>query len=99
MPSVKDILDNIPPGAVGDGDDLDVISDPDYLLHSAPVIADALQRGFDVLQLANGDIVTTGTKVVITQFQWDGEKGEMVKLSERERKRRNSKEEHPKVKK
>jgi Protein of unknown function (DUF2671) len=50
-----------------------------------------LQKGFDVLQLDNGDIVTTGTKIVVTQYHWDTEKGKMMKLSAKERKEATSK--------
>jgi hypothetical protein len=57
----------------------DVMRNPDYLRQSSSLINDALQKGFDVLQLANGDIVTTGTKIVVTQYSWDEEKGKLVK--------------------
>ena len=53
--------------------------DPRYLRQSSSLIQDALQKGFDVLQLANGDIVTTGTKTVVYQYAWDSEKGKLVK--------------------
>lgn len=57
----------------------DLMRNPQYLRQSSSLINDALQRGFDVLQLANGDIVTTGTKIVVTQYSWDEEKGKLVK--------------------
>lgn len=53
--------------------------DPRYLRQSSSLIQDALQKGFDVLQLANGDIVTTGTKTVVYQYTWDEVKGKLVK--------------------
>ena len=53
--------------------------DPRYLRQSSSLIQDALQKGFDVLQLANGDIVTTGTKTVVYQYAWDTSKGKLVK--------------------
>lgn len=53
--------------------------DPRYLRQSSSLIQDALQKGFDVLQLANGDIVTTGTKTVVYQYAWDNDKGKLVK--------------------
>lgn len=53
--------------------------DPRYLRQSSSLIQDALQKGFDVLQLANGDIVTTGTKTVVYQYAWDQDKGKLVK--------------------
>jgi len=63
--------------------------DPRYLRQSSSLIQDALQKGFDVLQLANGDIVTTGTKTVVYQYAWDQEKGKLIKTkSEGNRKSR-----------
>ena len=53
--------------------------DPRYLRQSSSLIQDALQKGFDVLQLANGDIVTTGTKTVVYQYAWDQDKGKLIK--------------------
>jgi hypothetical protein len=53
--------------------------DPRYLRQSSSLIQEALQKGFDVLQLANGDIVTTGTKTVVHQYTWDEEKGKLSK--------------------
>src|SRR3954470_4667006 len=53
--------------------------DPRYLRQSSSLIQDALQKGFDVLQLANGDIVTTGTKTVVYQYAWDDQKGKLIK--------------------
>ena len=65
--------------------------DPRYLRQSSSLIQDALQKGFDVLQLANGDIVTTGTKTVVYQYAWDQEKGKLVKTkSESARKARKA---------
>lgn len=53
--------------------------DARYLRQSSSLIQDALQKGFDVLQLANGDIVTTGTKTVVYQYSWDDSKGKLIK--------------------
>ena len=65
--------------------------DPRYLRQSSSLIQDSLQKGFDVLQLANGDIVTTGTKTVVYQYTWDQEKGKLIKTKpESARKSRKS---------
>ena len=53
--------------------------DPRYLRQSSALIQDALQKGFDVLQLSNGDIVTTGTKTVVYQYKWNDETGKLFK--------------------
>lgn len=57
----------------------ELMSNPDYLRHSSAVINEALKEGFDVLQLPNGDIVTTGTKTIVNTFVWDGAKGRLDK--------------------
>ena len=67
--------------------------DPRYLRQSSSLIQEALQKGFDVLQLANGDIVTTGTKTVVHQYTWDNEKGKLVKPKSEARKSKRSSEE------
>jgi hypothetical protein len=49
----------------------DLMANPEYLRHSSSIINDALKEGFDVLQLPNGDIVTTGTKTIVNTYVWD----------------------------
>ncbi len=57
----------------------ELMANPDYLRYSSTVINDALKEGFDVLQLPNGDIVTTGTKTIVTTYVWDGAKKRLEK--------------------
>lgn len=59
----------------------DLMANPEYLRHSSSVIHEALKQGFDVLQLPNGDIVTTGTKVIVTTYSWDESKSRLSKRS------------------
>lgn len=63
----------------GEPEITNMMLDPRYLRQSSALIQDALQKGFDVLQLANGDIVTTGTKTVVYQYAWNEEKGKLIK--------------------
>lgn len=79
--------------AESDSDLAGLMTDPDYLRQSSSLINEALQKGFDVLQLANGDIVTTGTKTIVNQFTWDDGKGKLVKTKVTEKKSRKAKEE------
>ncbi len=58
---------------------INMMNDPSYLRQSSALINEALQKGFDVLQLPNGDIVTTGTKTVVHQYSWDLDKAKLVK--------------------
>lgn len=68
-----------------------LMANPDYLRQSSALINEALQKGFDVLQLANGDIVTTGTKTVVHTYSWDGGKHKLVRAKASERKSRAKK--------
>ncbi|MBN8542688.1 MAG: DUF2671 domain-containing protein [Alphaproteobacteria bacterium] len=65
--------------SVGDQQLADLMANPEYLRHSSSVINEALKEGFDVLQLPNGDIVTTGTKTIVNTFVWDAAKGKLTK--------------------
>lgn len=72
----------------------DLMANPEYLRHSSAVINDALKEGFDVLQLPNGDIVTTGTKTIVNTYVWDGANGRLDKArtpSEKPRARKAAK--------
>lgn len=57
----------------------DLMANPDYLRHSSTIINEALKDGFDVLQLPNGDIVTTGTKIITNTYVWDAANGKLIK--------------------
>ncbi len=59
----------------------DVMFDTRYIKNSSTLISDALQKGFDVLQMANGDIVTTGTKTVVYKYSWDEVTGKLKRTS------------------
>ena len=80
--------------ASGDQQLADLMANPEYLRHSSSVINEALKEGFDVLQLPNGDIVTTGTKTIVNTFTWDASKGKLTKAkagSDKPRAKRASK--------
>lgn len=70
---------------------VDMMSNPDYLRQSSSLINDALQKGFDVLQLANGDVVMTGIKTVVYQYTWDEAANRLVRSKAKSTVRRASK--------
>ena len=80
MGSVKDVLAGLPSASKRNGNSGDVMANPDYLRKSQALITEALQKGFDVLQLESGDVVVTGTKTITNQYGWDEKKGKMVKV-------------------
>ena len=68
-------------------EDQDIISmmmDPRYLKQSSVLVHESLQKGYDVLQLADGSIVTTGPKTIICQYSWDAEKAKLVRVKKTE---------------
>lgn len=69
----------------------DLMANPEYLRHSSAVINEALKDGFDVLQLPNGDIVTTGTKIITNTYAWDAGKSKLVKARAASEKPRKAK--------
>ena len=82
--------------AEDDGNALsDLMANPEYLRHSSSIINEALKDGFDVLQLPNGDIVTTGTKIITNTYAWDASKSKLMKArassGEKPRKTRSKK--------
>lgn len=75
----------------GEPDITNMMMDARYLRQSSALIHEALQKGFDVLQLANGDIVTTGTKTIVCQYTWDESKGKLIKAKTSESAKRGRK--------
>lgn len=66
---------------IGDMPDItEIMLDPSYLRQSSSLVNEALQKGFDVVQMENGDLVVTGTRTIVYRFHWDSEKGRMVKI-------------------
>lgn len=59
----------------------DIMLDSRYIKSSSQLIADALAKGFDVLQMSNGEIVTTGTKTVVYKYTWDDVAGKLKRTS------------------
>lgn len=57
----------------------DIMLDPRYLRQSSALISDALQKGFDVLQLSDGNIIMTGTKTIVHRYEWELDKGKLMK--------------------
>jgi len=57
----------------------DVMSDIRYISKSCGLITEALQRGCDVIQMPNGDILVNERKIVTYQYNWDDQKGKLVR--------------------
>lgn len=78
--SIKDLIREIQEHESKEVMNNDYISNPDYIDNCEEILKEALDEGFDVIHLQNGDIITTGTKVIINQYSWDQDKKQMVKV-------------------
>ena len=67
-----------------------ILSKP-YIDQSFSLMSEALQRGFDVAQMPNGDVMVTEVKTVTYRYRWDEETGrfERHSSSTRRKKRQN----------
>ncbi len=90
MPTLKEMLKDLPSMATNNKNDSDLMANAEYIRKSSSLISEALKKGFDVLQLDNGDVVTTGTKTIVTTYTWDEKKSKMVKASARAKKGKKS---------
>lgn len=70
-----------------------MMMDPDYLRQSSSLIQEALQKGFDVLQLANGDIVCTGTKTIVHRYSWDEDQVKLAQVKQEKSKAKEAEQE------
>jgi len=57
----------------------DIMLDTNYIRESCALITEALSNGCDVMQMANGDIITTELKPITIQYVWNNEKGKLVR--------------------
>ena len=63
-----------------DDDNQDTMSDIRYICKSCALITESLQKGSDVMQLPNGDIVVSEVKTVTFLYTWDNKKGKLVRV-------------------
>lgn len=59
-----------------------IFNDLKYICGSTGLITEALQKGCDVAQLPNGDVIITEVKTISTQYSWDRAKQRMVKINQ-----------------
>jgi hypothetical protein len=72
-------IDRLATAAVEDRDEDDLMSDIRYICKSCSLITDALQKGCDVMQMPNGDIIISELKTVTLQYTWDDKKGKLIR--------------------
>lgn len=60
-------------------DEKDIMSDIRYICKSCSLITESLQKGCDVMQMPNGDIIVTELKPITFQYTWDDRKGKLIR--------------------
>jgi hypothetical protein len=76
---LKDIESYVSPDVSKDSEEVDIMSDIRYVCKSCSLITESLQKGCDVMQMPNGDIIVTELKPVTFQYTWDNKKGKLVR--------------------
>lgn len=79
MPSLKEV-DTYTNNAHNFDEEKDVMSDIRYICKSCSLITESLQKGCDVMQMPNGDIIITEVKTSTFQYSWDDKKGKLVRV-------------------
>jgi hypothetical protein len=77
--SIKDVINSLPE-TDGANNSEEYMQDDEYIDGCQEIINEALEKGYDVIHMENGDIITTGTKVIVTQYRWDADRRKMVKV-------------------
>lgn len=62
-----------------DKSEQDLMSDVKYVCKSCSLITESLQKGCDVMQMPNGDIIITELKAVTFHYTWDAKKSALVR--------------------
>ena len=91
MSSVRNFIENLP---VTDMEGDNLATDINYIRKSTHLVNDALQKGYDIMQMANGDIVITEVKTMTYKYKWcaDTNKFERVTSGNRMKRRKEAKE-------
>ncbi len=63
-------------------DEQNIFSDIKYICNSTSLIVNSLQKGLDVAQLPNGDVIVTEIKTINTQYSWSENQQKMIKISQ-----------------
>lgn len=86
MSSVLNLIKNLPVAA--NSDEANLATDINYIRKSAILVNDALQKGSDIMQLANGNIVITEVKTVYYEYKWNEAKNKFERANSSSRVKR-----------
>ncbi len=78
MSSILNFIKNLPEICTS-GDN--ITNDINYIRKSSVLVNEALQKGAYIMQMTNGDVHVTETKVVTYKYEWNKEKGRFERAS------------------
>ncbi|MDA0781040.1 MAG: DUF2671 domain-containing protein [Rickettsiales bacterium] len=88
MSSVLNLIKNLPEIA---SDNNNPATDINYIRKSTNLVNDALSKGSDIMQLANGDILITEVKTVTYKYAWNKEQNKFERVTSGSKVRRRAK--------
>lgn len=89
MTSVATLMKNLGIDEPKKGEYNDDIVDLNYIRKSTQLINDALQKGFDIMQMPNGDITITEVKTISYKYNWNKERQKFERASTKSKQRKN----------
>ncbi len=63
----------------------DIFSNVRYVCSAASLITESLKKKADVIQMGNGDIYITETKVLSYRYNWSDKKGKFIRARDESR--------------
>jgi len=78
MSSILELIRSLPQPS---NDDSPLVTDINYIRRSSVLVGDALQKGSDVMQMPNGDIIITEVKTMTYTYAWDRQTSKFERIT------------------
>ncbi len=65
---------------IKNSEEQDIFNNIEYICQFTDLITESLQKGFDIAQLPNGDVIVTEIRRINVQYRWDKQKRKIIKL-------------------
>ena len=62
-----------------------MVENPKYMDALEALVDDCLGKGMDVIEMPDGEIVTTGTRIITSRYRWNTEKESIELVAHEER--------------
>lgn len=78
MSIVANLINNLPEITMPEAN---IASDLNYVKRSSTLVHEALQKGSDIMQMPNGDIMVTETQIKTYKYCWNSQKGRFERVT------------------